>query len=74
MRWVLTLARIFQLSMIRKKMMNKRADCLIISALDEVAWLFNLRGSDVKYNPVFFSYAAVTKTKAYLFISEAQVM
>ena len=34
---------------------------MIPSALDDVAWLLNLRGSDINFNPVFFSYAAVTE-------------
>lgn len=42
---------------------SKNADGLIVSALDEVAWLLNLRGSDIDYNPVFYSYAIVTKDK-----------
>lgn len=33
---------------------------LVLSALDEVAWLTNLRGADVAFNPVFYSYAIVT--------------
>ncbi|KAI8977327.1 peptidase M24, structural domain-containing protein [Mycotypha africana] len=41
---------------------------LIISALDEIAWLFNLRGSDIDCNPVFFSYAVITEAEAYLYI------
>ncbi|KAJ4467003.1 peptidase M24, structural domain-containing protein [Lentinula aciculospora] len=36
---------------------NPRA--LVLTALDDIAWLFNLRGSDIAYNPVFFSYAVV---------------
>ncbi|KAJ3841758.1 putative Xaa-Pro aminopeptidase P [Lentinula raphanica] len=32
---------------------------LVLTALDDIAWLFNLRGSDISYNPVFFSYAVV---------------
>ncbi len=54
-------------------MSEKKADCLVLSALDDVAWLFNLRGSDIDYNPVFFAYAAVTAHRVYLFLSEAQV-
>ena len=41
---------------------------MIISMLDEIAWLFNLRGSDIPYNPVFFSYAAITSTTATIYI------
>ena len=38
----------------------------IPSALDDVAWLLNLRGSDIHFNPVFFSYAAVTEKEVFL--------
>jgi Xaa-Pro aminopeptidase len=40
----------------------------VISALDDVAWLTNMRGGDIKYNPVFFSYALLTPTSASLYI------
>lgn len=36
---------------------------LVVSALDEIAWLLNLRGSDIDYNPVFYAYAIVTVDK-----------
>ena len=49
------------------------ASMLVVSALDDVAWLFNLRGSDISFNPVFFSYAAVTATEAVLFLRSSQV-
>jgi len=39
---------------------EKKAVGLVVTALDEVAWLLNLRGSDISYNPVFFAYAIVT--------------
>lgn len=39
----------------------KNAEGLVVTALDEVAWLLNLRGSDIAYNPVFYSYAIVTR-------------
>ena len=44
-------------------MRSKDAVCLLLSALDDVAYLLNLRGSDIQYNPVFFAYAAVTEDK-----------
>lgn len=43
---------------------SKKAHGLIVSALDEVAWLLNLRGSDIEFNPVFYSYAIVTLDKS----------
>ena len=41
--------------------------------LDEVAWLLNLRGSDIDFNPVFFAYAIVTADAAVLFVNTEQV-
>ena len=34
----------------------KDVDALLVTALDEICWILNLRGSDIEYNPVFFSY------------------
>lgn len=47
---------------------------MIVSQLDEIAWLLNLRGNDISYNPVFFSYLALHVTgKPTLFIDLDQV-
>ena len=46
---------------------------MVVNMLDEVAWLFNLRGSDIDFNPVFFAYAVVTQDKAILFVNPEQV-
>jgi Xaa-Pro aminopeptidase len=40
----------------------------LVTALDEVAWLFNLRGSDISFNPLFFSYALITTSNATLYL------
>lgn len=49
--------------------LNKaNADCTILSALDEVAWTFNIRGTDVTYNPVVISYAFISEKESVLFI------
>ena len=53
---------------LRKDIEKKKAAGFIISMLDEIAWLFNLRGSDIPYNPVFFSYAAVTPTMSTIYV------
>ena len=45
------------------------ADCTILSALDEVAWTFNIRGTDVTYNPVVISYAFISEKENVLFIN-----
>ena len=57
----------------RVSMIKAKCSALILSALDDVAWLLNLRGSDIKYNPVFFAYVAITVNKVYLFINESQI-
>lgn len=47
---------------------------MLVSALDEVAWLLNLRGSDIAFNPVFFSYAWIGATDGVrLFVSKSQI-
>lgn len=45
----------------------------IINALDDIAWLFNIRAHDISYNPVAYSYAAVTKTGADIFLGAGAV-
>ncbi|CAG2171919.1 unnamed protein product, partial [Oppiella nova] len=55
---------------IRQEMINKGATALVVTALDEIAWLFNLRGSDIEFNPVFFAYSVITLDNIYLFIDE----
>ncbi|NDV55346.1 aminopeptidase P family protein [Parabacteroides sp. 52] len=44
------------------------ADCLLLGALDEIAWTFNIRGTDVAYNPVAISYGFVSEEESILFI------
>lgn len=58
---------------LRREMKKKQLDCFVVSMLDEVAWLFNLRGNDIPYNPVFFSYAVVTADEATLYIDSAKL-
>ena len=62
-----------KLDRLRREMSKEGADNVIISALDEVAWLFNLRGSDIPYNPVFFSYAVITQADASLFVNPSSL-
>lgn len=57
----------------RKHIAERDAHGIIVSALDEIAWLFNLRGSDVECNPVFYSYAIVTKNDAVLYVESSKV-
>ena len=58
---------------LRTKLTDEHADVFILSALDDIAWLFNIRGNDVKYNPVVVAYALVDIEKAYLFLENGKI-
>ena len=62
-----------KLNRLRRKMALEDADAHVLSQLDAVAWLFNIRGSDVRYNPVAIAYAVVTPKKAELYIDKQKV-
>jgi Xaa-Pro aminopeptidase len=62
-----------KLAGIREAMMKKKADHLLLSALDGIAWLCNIRGGDVKNNPVTIAYARVGLTDVELFIDGAKL-
>ncbi len=49
-----------------------KADVLLLTMLDEIAWLTNLRGSDIEYNPVFEAYAAILQDKALCFCNHPE--
>ena len=57
----------------RQELAKQKARALVVAMLDEVAWLFNLRGADIDFNPVFFGYAVVTTDTAILFVNPEQV-
>lgn len=59
-----------KLGFLRESMAEAHATVHILSSLDDIAWLFNIRGNDVRYNPVVLSYVMVTQEKAYLFANE----
>jgi Xaa-Pro aminopeptidase len=58
---------------LRKELDKKKSPGFIVSMLDEIAWLFNLRGSDIPYNPVFYAYATVTPSSATLYIDSRKL-
>ncbi len=59
-----------KLAQIRQLMAEKGADIYILTSLDDIAWLFNIRGGDVACNPVVLSYAVVEQTKADIYASK----
>ncbi|KAG6808310.1 hypothetical protein H0H92_004561 [Tricholoma furcatifolium] len=58
---------------LREELSKKKHQAFVINMLDEIAWLFNLRGSDIDYNPVFFAYAVVTMDSVNLFVEKTQL-
>lgn len=62
-----------KIGQVRNYLNENGADYLLFSCLDEIAWLYNLRGKDIPYNPVAVSYAVVGSDKAYLFIKAPKV-
>ncbi|TYH49041.1 hypothetical protein ES332_D10G109500v1 [Gossypium tomentosum] len=58
---------------LREKLAIERARGIIITALDEVAWLYNIRGSDVSYCPVVHAFAIVTLNSAFLYVDKRKV-
>ncbi|KAI8253680.1 putative Xaa-Pro aminopeptidase P [Colletotrichum sp. SAR11_239] len=58
---------------LRQDLEKKNSHAFVVSMLDEIAWLFNLRGDDIPYNPVFFSYAIITNESATLYIDKSKL-
>ncbi|UXZ94634.1 aminopeptidase P family protein [Pseudomonas phytophila] len=57
-----------KLALLRQVITERGADWHFIATLDDIAWLFNLRGSDVSYNPVFISFALIGPNSISLFV------
>lgn len=68
------LNRIEKVEKIRIEMRKHDASHYIITALDEIAWTLNLRGNDVPYNPVFYSYLIISLDAVYLFVDTHKII
>lgn len=62
-----------KLGEVRKNMKAKNADYFILSSLDDIAWLCNIRGNDIKFNPVALSYVLVGMDYSNIYIDENKV-
>ena len=58
---------------VREVLESYGADYHLVSSLDDMAWLFNIRGKDVSYNPVVLSFALISQDHAKLFIDPAKL-
>jgi Xaa-Pro aminopeptidase len=62
-----------KLAHVRQKMAAEGANVHILSQLDAIAWLFNIRGSDIPFNPVTIAYAIITSDQARLFVTAEKI-
>lgn len=67
------LSSIEKIKQLRQTIESKRGLGFVVTALDEVAWLFNLRGTDIIYNPVFRSFGYVSATEAVLYVDPDKI-
>ncbi len=58
---------------VRKIMKKRDFDYHIISSLDDIAWLYNIRGNDIDYNPLAIAFAIISQNNNYLFIDEQKI-
>ena len=68
-----TVSRADKLRQVREAMTRHGVSHHLISSVDDVAWLFNLRGSDVSYNPVFLAHALLDANSATLFVQPGKI-
>ncbi len=68
-----TVARADKLAATREAMRGAGADAHFISTLDDIAYLFNLRGSDVSFNPVFLAHVLISETAATIFVMPGKI-
>ncbi|MFL6708822.1 MAG: aminopeptidase P family protein [Massilia sp.] len=66
-------SRAERLALVRAAMAEAHASHHFVSTLDDLAWLFNLRGADVNYNPVFLAHALIDAERATLFIGPGKI-
>lgn len=62
-----------KLARLRAYLRENQADCHLMTSLEEIAWLFNLRGSDVENTPVFFAFALISMEEARLYVMDDQL-
>lgn len=58
---------------IREKLRENKSDMTLIAGLDDICWIFNIRGNDIEYNPVVISYAMIDDERAYIYIDKDKI-
>ena len=62
-----------KVEMLREELRKNDCEAMVVSALDEIAWLLNLRGTDVHCTPVFVAFLIVTLEKVSIYIDEGKI-
>lgn len=62
-----------KLALVREEMKKKSAESLLLTSLDDIAWLLNMRGDDIAYNPVVLSFCLITEKEVRLFIQRGSL-
>jgi Xaa-Pro aminopeptidase len=65
--------RSVKISEVREQMKNQDADYHLLTSNDDIMWLLNIRGNDLKYSPLLLSFALVGESQVLLFIDEAKI-
>lgn len=60
-----------KLEFLREEIKKQDATATILTTLDDIAWLYNIRGGDIPCNPVVLSYSVVTEDRAYIFLNRS---
>ena len=62
-----------KLAVVRDEMKKKGAEALLLTSLDDIAWLFNMRGDDIAYNPVVLSFCVIKENEVRLFVQKGSL-
>jgi len=65
--------RLIKIAEVREQMKKQNADYHLLTANDDIMWLLNIRGNDLQYTPLLFSYALISEKQILLFIDEAKI-
>lgn len=66
-------SRTEKLQSVRKRLAENASDAAVVNMLDDIAWLFNLRGNEIEFNPLFTAFGYVDQSEAWLFINEDKI-
>ena len=63
-----------KIAKVREEMKKAGADIHVISSLDDIVWLLNIRGNDIEYNPVVLSYVVLTMDQVHFYVRKKQCL